>query len=474
MLQAFARSLKQGDVLENLRAGLIGEGLVIPGADGPVKLVYADYTASGRALAQVERFVQDEVLPFYANTHTETSFCGAYINQLRNAARAEIARICNADDQYAVIFTGAGATAGFNALAHVLLPETIDPAARPLIVHGPYEHHSNILPWRESGAEVVEVGEATGGGVDLAALEAALAAGQTGGRLIIGTFSAASNVTGITSDIAAVTTLLKRHGALAIWDFACGGPYLDIDMRAGGGLDAVVLSPHKFVGGPGASGVLLVRKDVVRATTPSRPGGGTVAFVSPWTHRYLDDLIAREEAGTPNVVGDIRAALAFIVKEAVGCTMIGARCAALRSRALAAWAREPRIEVLGAPGASALPIFSLRIGDGRGGHIHHLPLTCMLSDLFGIQARGGCACAGPYGHRLLDISFEQSQALNLELEQGDESKKPGWVRLNLSYLMDDAKADFVINAVLQLAQCGEQRSQDYIIDPSTGCVTRRQ
>lgn len=472
LLNDFANELRRGDTLENVRAGVIGEGATIPGANGPVSLVYADYTASGRALRQVEHFIADHVLPFYSNSHTEASFCGAFMNRLRQAARAEIARICGVDDDYAVIFTGSGATAGINRLVHLLLSEAEPRGQRPLVLLGPYEHHSNILPWRESGAEVVELPEAACGGVDLGALEAALlgAAGQD--RRVVASLSAASNVTGITSDVAQATLMIKRHGALAVWDFAGGGPYLEVDAKAGGGLDAIVLSPHKFVGGPAASGVLIVRKQAIATTKPSLPGGGTVAFVSPWSHRYLDDVVAREEAGTPNLIGDIRAALAFLVKEAIGVDFIRQRCQALRVRAVNAWRCNERIDLLGIEADNALPIFSFRIRDLASGFVHHQLVTRMLSDQFGIQARGGCACAGPYAHRLLGLTQKRSDALDQRLAEGDELQKPGWVRLNLSYLMDDKKADFIIEAVSELARDATVLALGYEVDVSTARFRR--
>lgn len=475
LLRNFALSLRHGDALENIRSGLIGEGMEIPGADGQVKLVYADYTASGRAIMQVEDFVLRNVLPHYSNSHTEASFCGAYMNRLRGAARAEIARMCNASPEYAVIFTGSGATSGVNRLVHLLLSPSnagAASAAQPLVLLGPYEHHSNILPWRESGAEVMEIPEAEPGGIDLAALETALREQAATRRKIVGAFSAASNVTGVIADVSATTALLKRYGALAIWDFAGGGPYLGIDAQVGGGADAIVLSPHKFVGGPAASGILIVRKDAVVATKPTFPGGGTVAFVSPWTHRYLGDVVAREEAGTPNVIGDIRAALAFLVKEAVGAEFILERCAELRRRAVDMWRQEDRIDLLGPRDAAALPILSFRIKDGAGGFVHHQLVTRLLSDHFGVQARGGCACAGPYAHRLLGLSRERSDELDQDLAGGAELLKPGWTRLNLSYLMDDAKADFVIAAVMHVAREAPKMATAYKADPATARFSR--
>jgi len=244
----FKKILKAPDLVEHLRANIIGDGVQIAGQNGAVPLVYADYVASGRALRQVEEFVAEHVLPFYANSHSEASFCGRYTTRLREAARAEIARVTKADPDFEVVFAGSGATAGLNRLVSLF---GVNDAHRPVIFIGPYEHHSNILPWRESRAEVVEIAEAAEGGPDLGDLEKMLRA-HSDSDLKIGSFSAASNVSGIMTDAVAVTRLLKKYGALSVWDYAGGGPYMEVDMTAGGVCkDAVVVSPHKFPAGLG-------------------------------------------------------------------------------------------------------------------------------------------------------------------------------------------------------------------------------
>ncbi len=465
ILDEFKTSIKDAADSGTLAAGLIGEGVMIPGLNGDVPLVYADYVASGRALQQVEDFIATKVLPYYANSHTEASYCGQYITRLRRAARAEIARLTGAGEDCEVIFTGSGATAGLNRLVTLFgVPE----AQRPVVFIGPYEHHSNILPWRESRAEVVEIPEAAEGGVDLGALEAALIA-HSDADLKIGSFSAASNVTGILTDPDPVTRLLRAHGARAIWDYAGAGPYLPIDMGGFGAepKDAVVVSPHKFPGGPGGSGVLILRREAVRATAPSWPGGGTVSFVSPWSHRYSESLAAREEAGTPNVIGDIRAALAFLVKEAVGQGEIEAREAQYAARAREVWAQVPGLTVLGHEQAPRLPIFSFTVRGASGQPVHQQLFTRMLSDVYGIQARGGCACAGSYAHRLLSIDETRSQALLGDLLAGHELQKPGWVRLNLSYLMAEETVDYILASVVDLVTRAETLAEAYEVDPST-------
>lgn len=473
-LARFQASLDRNDLVDFLRSGLIGEGMMIETPFGEKPLVYADYVASGRALSVVEDFVRDCVLPYYANSHTEASYCGAAMTRMREEARQRIGALVGAGDGCSVVFTGSGATAGLNRLVALL-----DIAARQargervVVLVGPYEHHSNLLPWRESGAEVIEVAEAGSGGPDLDDLRAQLAAAR-GAALIVGSFSAASNVTGIMTDTDAVTRVLKQGGALAIWDFAGGGPYMDMSIQSGTDCakDAIVFSAHKFPGGPGASGVMILRDGMTPRVTPTLPGGGTVSFVSPWRHKYSDRLSTREEAGTPNVVGDIRAALVMMVKAALGQTWLDRRQADLRARALRRWQAHPLLELLGKTTTQALPIFAFRVRDGRGGHVHHQLFTRMLSDVHGIQARGGCACAGPYAHRLLGIGQAQSEALFAALEAGEELAKPGWVRLNLSALMTDDKADYVIDCVERLAETAEDFAALYSCDETTARFAR--
>lgn len=448
---------------------VIGEGQMIPGLYGDVALAYADYVASGRALRQVEAFVSEQVLPFYANSHTELSFCGAYITGLRLQARQEISRLVAAGPEDAVIFAGSGATAGINRLVQLF---AIEQAVDPVVLMGPYEHHSNILPWRESKARIVEIAEAPTGGPDLVQLEAILRE-NAGSDLLIGSFSAASNVTGIVTDTDAVTRLLKRHGALSVWDYAGGGPYLPITMGTGDThKDAIVVSPHKFPGGPGASGLMIVNTKAVRLDRPSWPGGGTVTFVSPWDHDYAQSLEAREEAGTPNIIGDIRAALVFIVKDVIGAERIDAREHSYAQIAETRWSASPQIKILAGEIAGRLPIFSLVIRDDAGRVVSPLLLTMMLSDIYGIQVRGGCSCAGPYGHRLLGIDQKQSQQMQVDIRAGDTREKPGWVRLNFSYMMEEATVLRIVDAVAELSRDWQQHLPHYTIDARTGQPTR--
>lgn len=465
-LSLFRQTVETAKQDGSLWQGVIGEGAMIPGLYGDVALTYADYVASGRALRQVESYVQDHVLPFYANSHTESSFTGAHMTRLRNEARAEIGRVCGAGEGDAVIFAGSGATAGLNRLIALF---GVERANDPVVLIGPYEHHSNILPWRETKARIIEIPEAETGGPCMAMLEQVLRDNKDS-DLVIGSFSAASNVTGIVTDTAAVTRLLKAHGALSAWDYAGGGPYLPIDMMAGTDAqkDAIVVSPHKFPGGPGASGVMIVNKDAVTTQTPSWPGGGTVTYVSSWGHDYSQNLEAREEAGTPNIIGDIRAALAFVVKDVIGTEEIARREEHYAAMALQGWKDNPRVQLLGTQVEHRLPIFSFLVRDAEMQVVSPLLFTMMLSDIHGVQVRGGCSCAGPYGHRLLGIGEEMSHQMRDSIRAGDTREKPGWVRLNFSYMMDEATVARIIKAVNDLSIGLSDHIGHYVIDAQTG------
>jgi selenocysteine lyase/cysteine desulfurase len=473
-LSRFRKSLTVGDVKTALHDGLVGSKVKLSGPYGEKELVYADYVASGRALHQVERFVLDEVLPFYANSHTEASYCGGTMTRMRREARSVIASLCGCNDQHAVIFSGSGATAGLNRLVSLFgVAQTVAVGGHARVIVGPYEHHSNILPWRESGAEIIEIAEDPQGGPDLAQLAKALQEGTP--DLTICTLSAASNITGITSDVVTITAMVKAAGAKMIWDYAGAGPYVPIAMSPAQGaeIDAIVVSPHKFIGGPGASGVLLLRRDAVVTSKPTWPGGGTVKFVSPQTHDYSDSLESREEAGTPNVVGDIRAALSFLVKDAIGAEAMALRNQELAQRAFNAWRDIPQLNLLGLTAPERLPIFSFQVRNGKGGYVHQQLITRMLSDRFGIQARGGCACAGPYVHRLLAINEQESEAIRQAILSGNEILKPGFIRLNFSVLLPDEKVQFILDAVAQIARDATEYEADYTVDSARAIFSPR-
>ncbi len=480
-------------LIDYIRDSVIGGDEIVNGPFGPRPAVYADYTASGRSLSFIEEYLRQVVLPLYANTHTESSGTGLQTTRFREAAREIIASCVGAGDDHAVIFTGSGSTAAIDKLVGVLglrIPSVLDdefdlsshipPDQRPVVFIGPYEHHSNELPWRESIADVVTIREDSDGHVDLDHLEAELQRYRDRPRLI-GSFSAASNVTGITTDTDRVSSLLHRYGALALWDFAAAAPYVDITMGSPADgdayFDAVFISPHKMIGGPGTPGLLVARRELFANRVPDVPGGGTVAYVSADSHDFIADIEHREEGGTPEIVGSIRAGLVFQLKAAVGIDAIVEREESFVRRAIAAWADHPHLTILGSHDAERLSIVSFVVGDSSsnsaGRYLHHNFVVAVLNDLFGIQSRGGCSCAGPYGHRLLDIDIERSHAFEREIATGAEGIKPGWVRVNFNYFISEQTFEYIIGAVSLVAGKGRRLLPHYTFEPETGLWRHR-
>jgi selenocysteine lyase/cysteine desulfurase len=471
-------------LLALIRSSVIGADEAIDTPFGSRRITYADYTASGRSLTFVEDFIRREVLPLYANTHTETSGTGRQTTRFREESRALIKAATGAGPEDVLIFCGSGATGAVNTMIEVLnlclpsdlanrydLLSAIPASDRPVVFIGPYEHHSNELPWRESIADVVVIHEDADGRIDAAELERGLV--EYGDRsLRIGSFSAASNVTGLLSDTSGISRLLHEHGALAFWDYAAAAPYVDVAMNGAGDpldyKDAVFLSPHKFVGGPGTPGILLAKRRLFQNRVPGRPGGGTVEFVTESYHRYLSDPEVREEGGTPAIIESIRAGLVFQLKAAVGTDLIHARESALTRRAIARWEGTSTLEVLGSHDAPRLAIISFTVRYDSRRYLHHDLVVALLNDLFGIQARGGCSCAGPYGARLLKIQGKELEDHVEKIEAGCRSLKPGWSRVGFNYFISDAEVELILRAVEWVATHGWKLLPYYEFDALTG------
>ena len=463
-----------------VRAQLIGHDACVRTPFGERRIVYADHVASGRSLRWIETFITEQVLPLYANTHTDDSATGARTSALASDARQYI-KVCLGAQRGKLLFCGTGCTAAIKRLQEILglvVPErfrklviaSLAPGERPLVFVGPYEHHSNEVSWRETIAEVIELPMNADGALDLAALVDALRDARCTGRPLMGSFSAASNVTGALTDTRTVARLLHAHGALAFFDFAAALPHAEIDMRMGepDGYDAVFLSAHKLVGGPGTPGLLAFNPAIYRLRAPCTAGGGTVAYVSSHEHRFVDDIEQREDAGTPGSIERIRAALAFLVRQSVGVQNIEQIEGAMVKSAIARLRRHARIELLGNLDAPRLAILSFLVRTSDGRYLHPRLVARLLNDLFGIQSRAGCACAGPYAHRLLGIGNTRAIAFRDAVLSGFEAVKPGWTRLNFSYFIEPAEFEFLQAAIEFIADHGERFIHHYHCDWHTG------
>jgi selenocysteine lyase/cysteine desulfurase len=472
------------DLLAQIRTAAIGDGLALKTPYGVRRLTYADVTASGRALGFLETRIRQLVLPTYANVHTSANDTGAQTNAFREEARTIIEKSVHATEEDVVIFTGSGMTGAIHKLITCMgltepccdsyskcVRREIAPN-RPVVFIGPFEHYSNDLPWRDSVCDVVTLKTCPMGRVDLDDLEFQLKLYQDR-PVKIGSFSAASNVTGVLSNIRKITKLLHNHGALSFWDYAAAAPYVPIDMNpADDSLaykDAIFISAHKFPGGPGASGVLVAKKRLF-ANKPAVPGGGTVSYVDHQHHRYSSNISAREEGGTPNILGDIRAGLVFQLKERVlaeNQDAIAEHEIATAKHVISEWSKNPNIWVLGNTVSDRLGVVSVVISH-KGKAVHQGFVAALLNDLFGIQARSGTSCASPYGNLLLNISSELSEKIEEQILAGDGGIRPGWTRISFAYYDSPATVDYIIKAVDLIATEGWRALVDYTFDPKTG------
>ena len=465
-------------------------------------MVYADYTASGRCLDLVEKYLQN-LQRIYANTHTEDDISGRSMTHLLEQAEHSIKKSVNAGPDGRIICVGTGATGAIDKLQQII-GVALPPATRrnltnmmkallgdevdaryseylrqnqSVVFVGPYEHHSNEISWRESLATVVEVRLDSDGCVDLQHLEELLQDPAYQGRKRIGSFSAASNVTGMRTPVHEIAALLHHYDAIACFDYAASAPYVEIDMcpaedkySGDASLDAVFISPHKFLGGPGASGVLVFNKRIYqRDLPPSVSAGGTVDYVGPTSQDFIQNIEEREKAGTPGVLQILKAGMAFQVKDHIGVEAIEKRESELLNKTFGRWLGNPRIEIMGNQDPDRrISIISFNLKDHRGKYLHPKFVTTLLNDLFGVQSRAGCSCAGPYGHRLLDIGFEKSEQYRKWITKGFSGIKPGWCRVSLHYAMDDIEVDYILDAIEFVADQGYRFMPLYNFDMATG------
>lgn len=492
------------DPIDAARDALIGGDAVLRTPFGLKPLVYADYAASGRGDQRIEDLML-ALQPLYANPHSDDSATGREATAWLHRAEALLKSAINAGDTDVVIACGSGATGAIERLQQILgvIEAPAAKAAReahlvdilgqaeadriqaalkaraPVVFVGPYEHHSNELTWREAQVEIVRIGLDQDGGVDFDHLAKALADPAFANRRKIGAFSAASNVTGMRTDVARLAQLLHAHDAILCLDCAASAPYLPIDMNPAEGADAapdaVYFSPHKLIGGPGACGVLAFKAALYRSDLPpTLPGGGTVTYVTPDSHDFITDIAARERAGTPGVMQMMRAALSLSALGALGYDRIENREQAALKRAFDAWSAHPAIDILGSRDPERrIGIVSFNIRSGDGAMLHPRFVATLLNDLFGVQARAGCSCAGPYAHYLLDLDEHTTGAHRKAVLAGYAGLRPGWCRLSLHWVMDEAEIDYLIAAVLFIAEQGARFLPLYTFNAKSGAWRAR-
>jgi selenocysteine lyase/cysteine desulfurase len=426
------------------RANVIGQQVCYNSPFGRKRLLYADWTASGRGYRPIEMELLERVLPFFGNTHSETSVVGTRMSAAYEGARQIIREHVGAGEEDVVLFCGSGMTSAVNKLQRMMgLKGALPDEARPVVLVTHMEHHSNQISWLETNATVVVLPPGEDGGVDVEHFREML--GRYGARRVkIAAVTACSNVTGIETPYREIARVMHEFGGVCCVDFACSAPYVKINM---GGLDAIYFSGHKFLGGPGTPGVLVFKRKLLASRVPDQPGGGTLLYSNPWGGReYVDDIEAREDGGTPPILQGIKMGLCIRLKEEMGVEPMWEREVEMVGRLMERLTSTPGVEVLAADHRERLGVISF-IVEG----MHYDSVVKLLNDRYGIQARGGCSCAGTYGHYLLCIDRVRSEAIREALLRGEMESKPGWVRLSLHPTMTDDEIDYIADAVERIA-----------------------
>lgn len=469
-----------GDMFDNFRRNTIGYNHSFTSPYGRRQLIYADWIATGRLYRPVEEAIGTKFGPFIANTHSRTSVTGSVMSETYGFAADLIKSRVGANDHDVLLPCGTGATGAINKLQRILgirvherlqaftqIPEAI----RPVIFVTHMEHHSNHTSWLETIGDVVCLPPGPNGLVDPGVLRDRIKP-YADRKIKIGSFTACSNVTGVATPYYALARTMHEHGGVCFIDFAASAPYVRIDMHPQNPaeqLDAVFLSPHKFLGGPGSCGLLLFNSALYRNEIPDHPGGGTVNWTNPWGEKsYVDDIELREDGGTPGILQLIRAALAFRIKdELLKANMLK------RERAIVGWMLEnlkrvPNLHVMDGHLSQRLAIFSFFFP-----HLHYNLVVRLLNDRFGIQSRGGCSCAGTYGHYLLNIQPETSKQITDLIDEHDLSQKPGWVRISLHPMMKDEEIFSIVSAINEISIHGAKWASAYTYDCKTNEFTHR-
>ncbi len=455
------------------RHGIIGQNQLISTAQQKaVKLIYADWTASGRMYLPIERRLLQEMHPYIANTHTETNYTGSKMTIAYKAAKKIIKAHVGADENDILIASGAGMTAVVNKLQRILglkIHEKYEDQlkfsdqSKPVVFISHMEHHSNQTSWNETIADVVVVPPDDRGLVSVENFRQAIE-NYKDRQTKIAAITACSNVTGIVTPYMDIAALIHEYDGTCFVDFACSAPYVNIDMHVDNAssryLDAVYFSPHKFLGGPGSSGILVFNKNLYKIKVPDHPGGGTVDWTNPWgEQKYCDDIEAREDGGTPAFIQTIKAAMCIKLKEEMGVDNMLMREKEQLGILWQTLGAVPNLHILGADHRDRLGIISFYIED-----LNYNLGVKILNDRFGIQTRGGCSCAGTYGHFLLNVSKPQSKQITNNIDRGDQSTKPGWIRLSIHPTQSTKEIQFIGEAIKSLAKNHEEWAKEYEID----------
>ena len=453
---------------ETFRKNIVGVDAYFESPFGTQQIIYADWIASGRLYGPIEDKIKNQIGPLIGNTHSEASETGRSMTIAYHEAHRKIKAHVNADDNDVILTTGFGMTsalAKFQRILGLKIPERLTSYCelpieeKPVIFLTHMEHHSNQTPWLESLCDVVVIEPDENLFINPENLRKELEK-YDNRNIKIGSFSACSNVTGIITPYYDLAEIMHEFGGFCFVDFAASAPYVSIDMHPANKeqkLDAIFFSPHKFLGGPGSSGVIVFCKSLYKNRIPDHPGGGTVLWTNPWgEHTYFDDIEIREDGGTPGFLQAIRTALCIQLKEQMTVSKIHDREVELIRRALEGLRKIRGLKILGDNGLDRIGVFSFYIVG-----IHHNLIVKLLNDRFGIQVRGGCSCAGTYGHFLLNVDWETSHRITEKINKGDLSEKPGWVRISVHPTMTDEELDYILEAINEVSTHADQWVEDY-------------
>ncbi|WP_281296945.1 aminotransferase class V-fold PLP-dependent enzyme [Flavobacterium limnophilum] len=464
------KSSKLEDYFSPFRENIIGKDQEFESPYGIKKIIYADWTASGRLYLPIEEKMLKEIGPYTANTHTETSITGSVMTHAYHNARNIIKEHVNASEEDVLITTGTGMTGAINKFQRILgiklnenLKETtaVPEEKRPIVFISHMEHHSNQTSWLETTAKVRVIAADENGLPSLNDLKRLLEEHKDR-PIKIAAVTACSNVTGIRTNYQEIARLMHQHKGLCFVDFACSAPYVPMDMHPDDEryLDAITFSPHKFLGGPGTSGVLIFHKKLYKNLVPDNPGGGTVTYTNPWGgHDYIDDIETREDGGTPGFLQTIRIALAIKLKDEMGIQNILDREHELNAIIFNRLSIIENLKILAPDHTERLGVFSFYIEDA-----HYNLIVKLLNDKFGIQTRGGCSCAGTYGHYLLNVDHDTSKSIEQKILEGCLIDRPGWIRMSIHPAMTNAEIEFICNSIGYVATHFKEWGSDYTYD----------